>query len=331
MTIFKTDQTDCFNVDGRLIDCGGSGQDGEVRAGVSWPSRRFEVRTQTVLDRLTGLMWTIDGGLSDFPLTWHEANDFVRDMNRESAFGYCDWQLPSRSQLFGLVSHAHINPALPAETPFENVFPGYYWTSSPCSGFENQAWYVHLGGARVFRGMRHGSYMVWPVRSQVQADVLDIAPAAENCALRAPAQSTLKARPAHRWETAGNAVYDRINGLTWLKAAGPLQDPVTWPEALERVSALNVDGPLGRRDWRLPNVRELESLVDIGRHSPAIAVDRSGFVPEGCWSSSTSIYEPRYAWVIYFKDGAVGVGYKSRPTFHAWAVRGGTTGQPIQQ
>jgi hypothetical protein len=323
MTLFKTDQTDCYDADGQLIDCRASGQDGDVRAGMSWPEHRFEIGARTALDRLTGLMWPNAGDLSDFPLTWQEAHDFVRDMNRKSVFGYRDWLLPSRSQLFSLVSHARINPALPSEAPFENVFPGYYWTSSPCSGFENQAWYVHLGGARVFRGMRHGSYMMWPVRYQGHNGIVDISPDAENPATRAPDPSSGRKPPVHRWETDGDAVLDRLNGLTWLKDTGPLRAPVTWPEALERVAALNADRPLGKDDWRLPNIRELESLIDIGRHSPAMAIGRSGFVPEGCWSSTTSIYEPRYAWVVYFGDGAVGVGYKSRPTFHTWAVRGG--------
>ena len=169
MAILKTDQTDCYDAQGQLIQCSDSGQDGQVRAGVNWPHPRFETRSGTALDRCNGLMWPISGSVGDFPLTWDEAHSFVRGLNRDTAFGYCDWHLPTRSQLFGLVSHSQINPALPAGAPFENVFPGYYWTSDPCQGFENQAWTVHLGGARVFRGMKHRSYMVWPVRSESRA------------------------------------------------------------------------------------------------------------------------------------------------------------------
>jgi hypothetical protein len=42
---------------------------------------------------------------------------------------------------------------------------------------------------------------------------------------------------------------------------------------------------------------------------------------EGYWSSTTSVYEPSYAWVLYSLDGAVGVGYKAKPDFYALQVR----------
>ena len=61
-----------------------------------------------------------------------------------------------------------INPSLPTGAPFENVFAGYYWTATTCSRFKNQAWYIHLGGGRIYRGMKYGSYMVWPVRCELQ-------------------------------------------------------------------------------------------------------------------------------------------------------------------
>ena len=89
---------------------------------------------------------------------------WIAEFNAEGWDGYSDWRLPTRSELFTLVSHARINPALPTGHLFENVFPGYYWTATHCSRLPRQAWYVHFGGGRIFRGMKHGSYLVWPVR-----------------------------------------------------------------------------------------------------------------------------------------------------------------------
>jgi hypothetical protein len=69
-------------------------------------------------------------------------------------------------------------------------------------------------------------------------------------------------------------------------------------------------------------VRELESLVDVERHSPALAgAGLFQTLPEGCWTSTTSVYEPAYAWVIYLREGAVGVGFKPKAEFALWPVR----------
>ena len=316
--VIKTDQIRCYDEDGKPMDCAGSGQDGEMRCGVKWPSPRFEARGEMVVDRLSGLIWTRDAEVGQFPQTWTEALDFVAEMNREKAFGYRDWRLPERRELFSLVSHDRINPAVPAGAPFKNVFSGYYWTATTCSRLQDQAWYMHLGGGRLQRGMKHGSYMVWPVRRQSEEPH---APASASDP-RAPSS---RSADAVRYVIEGDAVLDRRTGLEWASDAITASGSLNWNSALEFIAGMNNGNLHGRRDWRLPNVRELESLIDLGRHTPALSEGHPfGRLPEGCWSSTTSVYEPRYAWVVYLQDGAVGVGYKKRPEFGAWAVRGAT-------
>lgn len=72
-TILFTGQTFCYDVDGRVIQCSGTGQDGEFRYGRVWPSPRFIVQGSTVVDRLTDLVWSRDANPLGFPLTWPEA------------------------------------------------------------------------------------------------------------------------------------------------------------------------------------------------------------------------------------------------------------------
>jgi len=317
--LFKTDQIQCYNADGGLQDCAGSGQDGEMRIGLEWPSPRFDARAGVVMDRLSGLMWTRDAGLTEFPQTWSEALDFIAKMNRDAACAYQDWRLPGRRELFSLVSHDRINPALPAGAPFENVFAGYYWTATTCSRLKDQTWYIHLGGGRIYRGMKYGSYMVWPVRRGSSA------PATVSAAdRRADADSESCCDPTGDYVVDNGTVYDRRTGLGWAKMAALCSAPLSWPASLDFIRRMNAAKAHGHADWRLPNVRELESLIDVRRHGPALSDGHSfGQVPDGCWSSTTSVYEPRYAWVVYMQDGAVGVGFKKNAEFHVWAVRGG--------
>lgn len=48
----QTGQITCHEVTGRQIGCAGSGQDGEFRRGVPWPTPRFEIKGETVTCRL---------------------------------------------------------------------------------------------------------------------------------------------------------------------------------------------------------------------------------------------------------------------------------------
>src|SRR5512137_2076387 len=60
----QTGQTACYDGTGVVIPCPGSGQDGELRPGVSWPVPRFiDHGNGTVTDRLTGLMWAKEADL----------------------------------------------------------------------------------------------------------------------------------------------------------------------------------------------------------------------------------------------------------------------------
>lgn len=299
--LLQTDQTGCYDELGQVINCLNTGQDGATKqAHHREDLLRFHVRDDVVQDQWTGLLWHIDANLAEFPLTWEEAFAFIQKINASRLSGVDGWRLPSKKELFSLLSYQYINPALPKGHPFKNIFNGYYWTRTESARLMNQAWYVHLGGGKVYRGMKHGSYMVWPVFGQFED---------QPCA-------------GNRFVASGNSMYDRFTNRYWY--GNHLDDgATTWKDAIRAIEKLNEAPETGRFPWRLPNIRELESLVDDRNHSPAFA---DGFllntVREGYWSSTTSLYEPRYAWVLYARDGAIGVGFKSNADFDVLAVHG---------
>jgi hypothetical protein len=74
-------------------------------------------------------------------------------------------------------------------------------------------------------------------------------------------------------------------------------------------------------DWHLPNINELESLVDASQSSPALPEAHPFWGnPEVLWSSTTSGFEPDWAYGLYLHKGAVGVGHKRTARFGVWVT-----------
>jgi hypothetical protein len=68
---------------------------------------------------------------------------------------------------------------------------------------------------------------------------------------------------------ADGTVADGLTGLCWLPSADAAGYPVSWEEGLAVVRDMNRDAAHGRSDWRMPNRRELRSLLSHGAKNPA--------------------------------------------------------------
>jgi len=329
-----TGQRTCHADDGREVLCQGSGQDAAFAVGMPWPEPRFEfandeVHDNEVLDRLTGLIWCRNANLAEFPLTWQEALDFVATMNREQRFGQSDWRLPNRRELRSLLSLQTRLPALPERHPFINVFNGWYWSATTAAVGPAHAWYVAFDGARMFYGGKDQSFMLWPVRGtglnvlprtgqslcyDAVGNVIACANSGQDGEFRYGA-----AWPEPRFEMFQASVADRLTGLLWQRSANLTSRPVVWWAALAAVAELKLKD--AENYWRLPTINELESLVDSASHSPALP---SGHpfddVQDIYWSSTSSLFEPDWAWALYLAKGATGVGQKRLAEFSVWAV-----------
>ena len=296
---------------------------------------RFSVEDETVIDTQTGLMWTKNASLFTFPISWNEALNSIKELNQSEIYDYHDWKLPNRKELFSLMSHKTFNPSLPYDHPFINIFTGYYWTSTSCARLPKQAWYIHLGGARVFKGMKYASYMVWPVRNADDLNIRVFQTGQQNCydesgytthchdtGQDGEFQAGMKYKK-NRFIENTHLIFDKATGLTWLKNANIYKQTADWKLAFNLVLQMNRESKYGHNDWRVPDIIELESLTDMGRHSPALPVDHLFTdVQDFYWSSTTSMYDTSYAWALYMIDGAIGVGHKPLSEFYLWPVRG---------
>jgi len=124
----RTGQTKCWDTAGVEIPCAGTGQDGDIQAGVAWPDPRFtDHGNGTVTDNLTGLMWTKDANLPKGYMNWYNAVDFCNNLNLG---GYSDWHLPNVNELESLINADEKNSTWLNAQGFANVQDYYYWTST---------------------------------------------------------------------------------------------------------------------------------------------------------------------------------------------------------
>jgi hypothetical protein len=140
----------------------GPRDDGALRSGAPLPSPRFtDNKDGTVTDRLTGLMWTKNADKFG-KVDWEEA----LSKSAECKDGqHKDWRLPNRKELLSLVDLGRTGPALPADHPFTNVKPNYYWSSTTIANNDDIAWILHFHAGMVTSDDKGGTHYVWLVRS----------------------------------------------------------------------------------------------------------------------------------------------------------------------
>ena len=133
-------------------------------------------------------------------------------------------------------------------------------------------------------------------------------------------------------------VTDNLTGLIWMKNANYF-GPKKWQDAVSAANGLaSGPGELDLKDgskpgdWRLPNIRELQSLVDYDRggdvSGPAVPVPNpfTGVVWENrYWSSTNDNADTSNtsAWWLGFDLGFVGTDDKTTNYYLVWCVRGG--------
>jgi hypothetical protein len=125
-------------------------------------------------------------------------------------------------------------------------------------------------------------------------------------------------------------VTDDLTGLIWLKNANCF-GASTWKWAFNHADTLShldcglTDGS-NEGDWRLPNVRELFSLIDHSQYNPAlpsgVATVFTGVQSGHYWSSTTNAHDTSGAWYVKLSNGNVNVVDKTGSNY-VWPVRGG--------
>ncbi|MCJ7780128.1 MAG: DUF1566 domain-containing protein, partial [Acidimicrobiia bacterium] len=230
----------------------------------------------TVTDNVTGLVWT-----QGTDTNGDGAMDASDKLSSEAAVSYCeslslagydDWQLPSIKQLYSLMDFTGTDPSgyEGADTsglvPFidtdyfefaygdtdagERLIDSQYASSTlyvseaavPLLFGVNFADGRIKGYGTMFRG-RDKTFSVACIQANDSYGVNDFA------------------------DNADGTVTDAATALMWAQDDSGNDEPggLIWEEALAYVQTQNDANYLGHSDWRLPNVKELQSIVDYTR------------------------------------------------------------------
>ena len=123
----------------------------------------------------------------------------------------------------------------------------------------------------------------------------------------------------------GQVVLDQLTGLMWTKDADGPGYGMSWTGALTYVTGMNAGaGTYGYTDWRLPNIRELLSLINFGGCYP-YTIDPTIFSnvrEDYYWTSTTNSCHNWTAWRIDMYDGDPST-YDKIMDHYIWPVRGG--------
>lgn len=277
----------------------------------------------TVTDLVTGLMWAQDQSEQSMP--WEQADDYCESL---TLAGYDDWRLPTIKELWSIrdfstgwpwVDTDYFNLVGDGTDPRQqHSWSSNYYLVDTDEAVKNVAFIVNdwtghikaLDGARYVRAVRGDTYGI-----------------------------------NNFVDNADGTVTDDATGLMWAQDDSGIG--MEWEDALSYAENFTY---AGYDDWRLPDVKELQSIVDYSGVFPCIDesfFNITGFTNEGdnadypyFWTSTTNPYiDPRQSgdnpgyWFAWYVAFGYAVDEAGEDLHGAGAVRfdtkvdGGSTGE----
>lgn len=309
-TLDDTGMVSCIDADRAFTtECTGTGQDGafgrdalhpdDANGHAGFKYLKLDDRGQAlpadapawrcVGDLVTGLVWEMKrtgGGLSDASRTYTNHGDgskkdtstLVAALNARGVCGATNWRLPTFEELQGLVDFSVASGPQVDTAWFPNTADNWYWSSTGYAGDPRSAWSLQFDGAASDDGKS-------PRNSLLSVRLVHDSP-----------RSLPPGDPATRYTYASDEVTDTWTHLVWKRCiagltfvdgycgGSPLPSSAGWFEA---IAAANAEAAATGLAWRLPNAKELSSIMDRTVSYPAM--DKTAFPDtynETLWTST---------------------------------------------
>jgi hypothetical protein len=264
-------------------------------------------------------MWLKDG--SCLKTNWKNSASTLAGLNNQQiqntclgyAAHYSDWRMPNVKELESLVNYGTADSAQWLNTEgFLNIKSAFYWSSTTYMGNSSYAWAVKISNGIESRTGKSKKYYMLPVRAiSSKKPIAKLPRTGQTMNFAQNDDGSIQAGvewPEQRFIDNGDGtITDSLTGLMWLKDGDCLR--TVWKNAVKTIGNLNKRSgkatcngyTANYNDWRLPNVKELESLINYGSGDLDQWISSQGFVhmkASSYWSSTTKAYDAMQAWAV---------------------------------
>jgi hypothetical protein len=274
-----TGQNQCYNASGAAATCPaeGSALFGQDAQYAGNPPSYTDNGDGTITDNVTGLMWQQSPDTNgDSRIDAADKLTYDAALARTKTLtlsGYNDWRLPTIKELYSLILFDGIDPSgLESSSavtlmPFVDTRYFDFAYGDTAAGeriidaqFASSTKYVSttMNGNETLFGVnladgRIKGYPTGPMRGQTEGKGFFVLYVRGNTAY---GRNDLV-------DNGNGMISDNATGLMW--SQDDSGTGLNWEEALAWVVQKNAENYLGYNDWRLPNVKELQSIVDYNR------------------------------------------------------------------
>ena len=253
----------------------------------------------TVTDANTGLMWQQVPSTEDF--TWQQAVDYCESLELD---GYDDWRMPSCKELYSISDFGSGWPYL--NTTYFNLASGevtkdeQYWSSNYYVGVTVE------GGSNAAMGVNH-------VTGHIKAYAATSSGPIGGKYVRAVRGDDYGIN--EYVENGDSTITDNATGLMWTQYDNG--EGLDWEHALAYAENSTF---AGYSDWRLPNVKELQGIVDYSYSPSATDASKVGPAIDPLFSCTPIINEAGNDDYGYFWTSTSANFTSGEPYYYAWYV-----------
>jgi len=244
--IVETGQGFCYNSDGEQIDCPAEGE-AFYGQDAQFTGAAFDFTDNgdgTVTDNVTGLTW--EQSPNSGPSSWPQAQEYCEAL---SLGGQEDWRMPSLKELFSISDFSAGWPYL--DTTYFDL------TVNDSISKDEQYWADNYYVGKTVQGQYDAAFGVNHATGHIKA---------YPALVTGPMGKYVRCVSGDEYgindfvDNGDGTITDNATALMWMQADSG--EGMDWETALDYAQEMNEANYLGYSDWRLPNVKELQSIVD---------------------------------------------------------------------